>query len=126
MAKGEVSVERLLAALSDRTRLRLLHLIGRDEICVCFLVEVLKTHQPKISRHLAYLRQAGIVSVRREGKWAHYKIVEPANERAARVLKDVLEWIAEDPEMQRDRARLESICCSTVQLKMAPRPRPSS
>lgn len=123
-----VRVERLLAALSDRTRLRLLNLMGRDEVCVCFFVEVLQTHQPKISRHLAYLRQAGIVSVRREGKWAHYKIVEPADARAAQVLRDVLAWIAEDPEMQRDRAQLESICCSAlpVPLRMAPRPRPSS
>ncbi len=123
-----IRVERLLAALSDRTRLRLLNLMGRDEICVCFFVEVLQTHQPKISRHLAYLRKAGIVSVRREGKWAHYKIVEPADARAAQVLKDVLAWIAEDPEMQRDRAQLESICCSTlpVPLRMAPRPRPNS
>lgn len=87
----------------------------RDEICVCLFVEVLGMHQPKISRHLAYLRQAGIVSVRREGKWAHYKIVEPADARTAKVLRAVLEWIAEDPEMQRDRAQLEMLQHSTAE-----------
>jgi len=64
-------------ALADRTRLRLLHLMGKDEVCVCFFVEILKTNQPKISRHLAYLRRAGIVGARRQGPWMHYRIVEP-------------------------------------------------
>ena len=54
-----------------------LSLMGAGEICVCFLVEILKTNQPKISRHLAYLRRAGIVDARREGQWMHYYIVEP-------------------------------------------------
>src|SRR5688500_20312346 len=55
-------------ALADRTQLRLLNLMRSEEVCVCFFVEVLKTHQPKISRHLAYLRRAGIVGARREGR----------------------------------------------------------
>ena len=54
-------VQLLFRALADRTRLRLLNLMGEDEVCVCFLVEALKLSQPKISRHLAYLRRAGIV-----------------------------------------------------------------
>ena len=68
------SIELLFKALADRTRLRLINLIGEDEVCVCFFVEVLKTNQPKISRHLAYLRKAGVVSARREGKGIHYRI----------------------------------------------------
>ena len=47
------------------------------EVCVCYFVEILGQSQPKISRHLAYLRRAGIVAARREGKWMHYKIVVP-------------------------------------------------
>ena len=60
------------AALSDETRLRLLSLMKHREICVCYLQEVLKTNQPRISRHLAYLRRAGLVKVRREGTYLWY------------------------------------------------------
>ena len=70
----EFDMERFFTALSDRTRLRLLNLMGEDEVCVCFFVEVLGEPQPKISRHLAYLRQAGVVAARREGKWMNYRI----------------------------------------------------
>ena len=58
----------LFEALADRTRLRLLHLMTAGEICVCYFVEVLGESQPKISRHLAYLRRAGVVAARRDGK----------------------------------------------------------
>src|SRR5215510_7464334 len=102
--------EKFFVALSDRTRLRLLNLMGADEVCVCFFVEILKTNQPKISRHLAYLRRAGIVGARREGQWMHYRITEPADPAAARVLKDTMSWLANDAEMQRERQRLIKIC----------------
>jgi ArsR family transcriptional regulator, arsenate/arsenite/antimonite-responsive transcriptional repressor len=115
----------LFKALADRTRLRLLNLIGTDEVCVCFFVEVLRESQPKISRHLAYLRRAGVVAARREGKWMHYRVVEPAEAHVARVFSEVLAWLAEDREMQRERARLAQICCAPrppIQLQGAPRP----
>ena len=118
-------IEILFRALADRTRLRLLSLMGEDEICVCFLVEVLKTNQPKISRHLAYLRRAGVVAARREGKWMHYRIVSPTAEHAARIFREVRRWLASDPVLQRDRARMNKICCAPrlpVQLQRAPRP----
>jgi DNA-binding transcriptional ArsR family regulator len=73
----------LFAALSDRTRLRLLNLVDGREVCVCYFVEILSQSQPKISRHLAYLRRAGIVAARREGKWMHYRIVVPSHAGAA-------------------------------------------
>lgn len=117
--------ELFFRALADRTRLRLLNLMGADEVCVCFFVEILKTNQPKISRHLAYLRRAGIVDARREGQWMHYRIVEPSDRDAARVLKDVMTWLVNDSEMQRDRLRLVKICCSPqlpVAIQGAPRP----
>lgn len=117
--------ELFFRALADRTRLRLLNLIGKDEVCVCFFVEILKTNQPKISRHLAYLRRAGIVDARREGQWMHYRIIEPADVAAARVLKDTMSWLANDQEMQRDRQRLVKICCAPqlpVNIQGAPRP----
>src|SRR5881275_140772 len=110
--KGSADKELFFRALADRTRLRLLNLMRNDEVCVCFFVEILQTNQPKISRHLAYLRKAEIVGARREGKWMHYRIVEPPNEHAARIFKEVRAALAEDPEMQRDRARLASVCCA--------------
>src|SRR3977135_4374743 len=125
MTTKEYSIALLFKALADRTRLRLINLIGEDEVCVCFFVEVLKLNQPKISRHLAYLRRAGVVAARREGKWMHYRIVEPGNEHAARLLREVRLGLAKDPVLQRDRTRLNKICCAPrlpVQLQRAPRP----
>jgi ArsR family transcriptional regulator len=117
-------MELLFRALADRTRLRLLNLIGKDEVCVCYFVEVLKTHQPKISRHLAYLRRAGIVGARREGKWMHYRVVEPSDRRAAEVLKNIRDWLANDREMQRDRSRLVQMCCVKVPAHLMTAPKP--
>jgi ArsR family transcriptional regulator len=125
MGNKEQQMELLFKALADRTRLRLLNLMGTDEVCVCFFVEVLRTNQPKISRHLAYLRRAGVVTARREGKWMHYRIVAPPDARAARVFAEVRAWLAEEGEMQQDRARLRSVCCAPqvpVRLQGAPRP----
>lgn len=125
MGNREYSIELLFKALADRTRLRLINLIGNDEVCVCFFVEVLKLNQPKISRHLAYLRRAGVVSARRDGKWIHYRIVEPPDPRAANIFQEVRAWLANEPAMKSDRARLERICCAPklpVQLQRAPLP----
>jgi ArsR family transcriptional regulator len=118
-------VERFFRALGDNTRLRLLNLMGDQEICVCYFVEILGQAQPKISRHLAYLRSAGIVAARREGKWMHYRIVIPENLGAAQVLRQTLAWLKEDRPMQADRARLAKACCSPtkfVTLQSAPVP----
>jgi ArsR family transcriptional regulator len=125
MGNKQYSIELLFKALADRTRLRLINLMGNTEVCVCFFVEVLKTNQPKISRHLAYLKRAGVVSARRDGKWIHYRIVEPPEPHAAKIFREVRECLANDPAMQSDRARLHKICCAPqlpVQLKRAPMP----
>jgi ArsR family transcriptional regulator len=105
-------IERFFQALGDNTRLRLLNLMGDQEICVCYFVEILDQPQPKVSRHLAYLRSAGIVAARREGKWIHYRIVMPPNIGAAQVLKQTLSWLKEERAMQADRSRLSKACCS--------------
>jgi ArsR family transcriptional regulator, arsenate/arsenite/antimonite-responsive transcriptional repressor len=120
-----VSVETLLRALADRTRLRLINLMGDAELCVCYFVEVLETNQPKISRHLAYLRRAGVVTARRQGLWMHYRVAVPPDSHAARVLQEVRASLADDPEMQRDRERLKRACCAPekfVRLQSAPAP----
>jgi|SRR5687768_13891623 ArsR family transcriptional regulator len=118
-------VELLFRALADRTRLRLLNLMGDDEVCVCFLVEALAMSQPKISRHLAYLRRAGIVAARREGKWMHYRLESPTDPHAAAILDTVRAYLNSNPQMQMDRSRLVRLCCSPkvpAQLKRAPKP----
>ena len=101
----------LFAALADRTRLRLLNLIAGREVCVCYLVEILRQGQPKISRHLAYLRKAGVVAARREGKWMHYRVERPENAAAASILEAVFESFKSDREMQSDLIRLTRACC---------------
>lgn len=106
------NIERFFQALGDNTRLRLLNLMGDQEICVCYFVEILDQPQPKISRHLAYLRSAGIVAARREGKWIHYRIVMPPNIGAVQVLQQTLSWLREERAMQADRSRLSRACCS--------------
>jgi ArsR family transcriptional regulator len=117
-------MEMLFRALADRTRLRLLNLMGNDEVCVCYFVEVLRTPQPKISRHLAYLRRAGVVAARRDGKWIHYRIVEPTDPHAARVFSDLRSWLLNDPAMQRERGKLVQMCCIKLptHLERAPKP----
>jgi ArsR family transcriptional regulator, arsenate/arsenite/antimonite-responsive transcriptional repressor len=127
MAKtqADFSLDVLFRALADTTRLRLLNLIADQEICVCYFVEILKTSQPKVSRHLAYLRKAGIVAARREGKWMHYRLTIPKDEVAARILRETLRHLRERPEMKRDVARLSSACCAPeryVLLEGAPAP----
>jgi ArsR family transcriptional regulator, arsenate/arsenite/antimonite-responsive transcriptional repressor len=120
-------MERFFQALGDKTRLRLLNLMGDQELCVCYFVEILDQPQPKISRHLAYLRRAGIVAARRDGKWMHYRIVMPPNSGAAHVLRDILAWFQNDRSMQADRTRLSKACCAPakfISLQGAPLPIP--
>jgi ArsR family transcriptional regulator len=118
-------VVRLLAALADPTRLRLLNLMVGREVCVCYFVAILKLGQPKISRHLAYLRRAGIVEARREGKWMHYRIEQPDDAGAAAILAATMAHFKSNREMQVDLARLGEACCEPqrfVALQGAPLP----
>ena len=94
MRDQEFNIELLFKALADPTRLRLIHLLGDGEVCVCSFVETLKTNQPKVSRHLAYLRRAGLVATRREGKWIHYRLVDPSDPCASKIFREVREWLA--------------------------------
>ena len=125
MRSKQYNIELLFKALADRTRLRLINLMADTEVCVCFFVEVLNLNQPKISRHLAYLRRAGVVSARREGKWIHYRLIDPPDAHAANILREVRTGLASDSVMQKDLARLRKICCAPqlpVQLQRAPIP----
>jgi ArsR family transcriptional regulator len=99
--------------------------MAEGEICVCYFVEVLGAPQPKISRHLAYLRRSGVVAARREGKWMHYRLAIPADSQAAAILKTTLDALRQNKELQTDLQRLNRACCgpkSLVQLLGAPLP----
>jgi ArsR family transcriptional regulator len=115
-SREHFSLERFFQGLGDTTRLRLLNLMGDQEICVCYFVEILGSPQPKISRHLAYLRSAGIVSARREGKWMHYRIVMPPHNGAAQILRQALAALKEEKAMQADRVRLGKACCTPKKI----------
>ncbi|MBC7796507.1 MAG: metalloregulator ArsR/SmtB family transcription factor [Pyrinomonadaceae bacterium] len=124
--KKDFDFERFFTALGDKTRLRLLNLIGETEVCVCYFVEVFGTNQPKVSRHLAILRDAELVNVRREGKWAHYRINFPENESARRILSETLEMLKNDSQMRKDSEELNQVCCNPnqfVTIQNAPRPK---
>ncbi len=114
-------MENLFLALSDQTRLKMLNLMRDGEVCVCWFTEVLSESQPKISRHLAYLRNAGIVSARRDGKWMYYKIDVPADDLSAKILQNTLEWLAGQEAMRRDYAKLAAVCCIAEPVSIAPR-----
>jgi ArsR family transcriptional regulator len=123
--KKQSEMEIFFLALSDMTRLRLLNLMREGEICVCFLVEVLNESQPKISRHLACLRSAGIVEARRDGKWIQYKITMPKDDFAAQVLRNTLIWLNSQKKMQAEYEKLTEICSAsnnTITLTYAPKP----
>jgi ArsR family transcriptional regulator len=116
-------MESFYMALADKTRLRLLNLMRDEEVCVCFFTEVLGDSQPKISRHLAYLRNSGLVKARRDGKWMHYSIVQPEDEAGNRVLQSALEWLDSRPELRAERQKYKTVCCSPellVQIARTP------
>lgn len=97
------------------------------EVCVCYFVEILGQSQPKVSRHLAYLRRAGIVAARRQGKWMHYRILAPADAGAVKILRETLAVLRLEKAMQADRNRLKKACCEPPQqsaLDGAPLPAP--
>ncbi len=102
---ARLPVDRLFRAFADRTRLRILRLLQQEELCVCDLVSILKVPQPTASRHLAYLRRAGLVRVRRDQSWSYYSLAEPRNSFHANLLACLSSCFADVPEFARDDAR---------------------
>lgn len=99
----------LFAAFADETRLRLLNLLCVRELCVCDLCEVLGEIQPKVSRHLATLRDAGFVRVRRQGKWKFYRITDRPSRLQERLIGCVVSCLSEVDVLAADRARMASL-----------------
>jgi ArsR family transcriptional regulator, arsenate/arsenite/antimonite-responsive transcriptional repressor len=113
MDKALISMESVLKALGDRTRLRILGLLLTGEICVCHIHESLKISQPKASRHLAYLRRAGLVETRRDGLWVHYRMAALPSAVLETVHASVRHALRHFAVVQKDIARLQSRtgCC---------------
>ena len=106
MATQIQSLERLFRALGDPTRLRIIGLLVRGEVCVCDLHATLDISQPKASRHLAALRRAGLVAARRDGLWVHYRLAEPSDAVVAAMLTAVAGALRQVATVRRDGAAL--------------------
>jgi ArsR family transcriptional regulator len=106
-------LETVLKALADGTRLRILGLLTTGEVCVCHIHESLKIPQPKASRHLAYLRRAGLVTTRREGLWIHYALAPMSDPLTATIQQAVTHALGHVDTVQKDVHRLQrqTGCC---------------
>ena len=110
MRKTDVDIadlEEAIKALADGTRLRILALLGTGEVCVCHIHESLGLPQSKVSRHLAYLRRAGMVTARKQGLWVYYSLSEhgPAIDV---LISSVRHCLGHVTAVQKDRKRLEA------------------
>jgi ArsR family transcriptional regulator len=110
------STDLMFRAFSDRTRLRILHVLLGGELCVGDIVEVLQAPQPRISRHLAYLRKAKLVVVRKSGLWSHYSLEAAKTPFHRKLLECLAKCFGEVPELQADIARAGKVrasggCC---------------
>jgi ArsR family transcriptional regulator, arsenate/arsenite/antimonite-responsive transcriptional repressor len=114
MTKRLPEMEALFKALADATRLRILGLLLTGEVCVCDIHESLKIPQSKASRHLAYLRHAGLVDTRREGLWIHYRMGKLADPILAAVTDAVRHALMHVDIVRRDGERLQTRtgCCT--------------
>ena len=107
---AQPTTDAMFRATSDRTRLRILRLLGGGELCVCHIVDALRVPQPKASRHLAYLRRAGLVVARKDGLWIHYKLAPLRDAFHKKLLECVASCAGDD--ISRDAKRLDrSKCC---------------
>jgi ArsR family transcriptional regulator len=114
-------LETLFKALGDSTRLRILGLLLHGEVCVCHIHESLKVSQPKVSRHLAYLRAAGLVETRREGVWIHYRLGNLSDPLRATIAAAVQHTLSHVEVVQKDALRLQkgTGCCIAPPVALA-------
>jgi ArsR family transcriptional regulator len=111
-------IDLMFKAFSDKTRLRILSLLQEGECCVGDLVEILRVEQPSASRHLAYLRRAGLVAVRKARQWSYYRLAPAHVPFHAKLLECLACCFQEVPQIQKDQARAKKVreqggCCSS-------------
>ena len=100
-------LEGLFKALADKTRLRILALLGNNEVCVCHIHDSLGVPQPTVSRHLAYLRRSGLVDARRDGVWMHYQLSKSLDPRMQAVIDAAVAALGQVPTTTQDRKQFE-------------------
>jgi len=98
----------IVKALSDETRLRVIKLLEERELCVCELIQVLNMSQPRISRHLSVLKNAGLVDDRREGKWVYYSLCNGSDNAEIKAILKAMSSLANDnPVVKQDKKNLK-------------------
>jgi ArsR family transcriptional regulator, arsenate/arsenite/antimonite-responsive transcriptional repressor len=119
MDKHILAMERLFQALADATRLRILGLLLNGEVCVCHIHESLRIPQPKASRHLAYLRQAGLVDTRRDGLWVYYRLADSRDPIVSTIRQAVAHTLGHLDTVRRDADRMQKKtgCCLSESLE---------
>lgn len=114
-SRNQPAVETIFRALSERIRLRILNLLREGEVCVCDLVDVLQVPQPTASRHLAYLRRAGLVEVRKDGQWCYYRLAPPQSAFRRALAECLVRCADENSVLTADARRLRKVqrerCC---------------
>lgn len=116
LAKVSNRTDLMFRAFADRTRLRILHLLQRTEMCVGDIHSILDLPQPSASRHLAYLRKVGLVTVRKAGQWNYYSLASPESPFHEKLVECLGCCFAEVPEFKADEARARKLkkaggCC---------------
>jgi ArsR family transcriptional regulator, arsenate/arsenite/antimonite-responsive transcriptional repressor len=116
MPRKSSSAELKFRAASDRIRMRILNLLLDGEMCVCDLVDTLNVPQPTASRHLAYLRKAGLVAAQRRGLWMYYSLIPAKTPFHKKLIGCLSACFEEAPELRRDKVRLAKLkksgrCC---------------
>ncbi len=106
-------VDGMFRAFSDRTRLRILHLLLPGELCVCHIVDALELPQPKVSRHLAYLRRTRLVLVRKDGAWMYYRLAPVQGAFHKKLIECLATCFEEVSELQEDAQRLKKSCVAS-------------
>ena len=124
MASQLTQMEGLFRALADATRLRILGLLLTGEVCVCHIHESLRIPQPRASRHLAYLRKAGLVETRREGLWIHYRLADLGDPVVRTIGETVRHALTHMDAIRRDAERLrkKTGCCLPASPEMVGSP----
>ena len=100
-------LEAVFRALADKTRLRILALLGNNEVCVCHIHDSLGVPQPTASRHLAYLRRTGLVVARRDGVWMHYQVSKSLDPVVQHVVNAAVDALGQLPATASDRRQFQ-------------------
>jgi ArsR family transcriptional regulator len=105
----DVELIKIYECLCDRTRLRILHLLTQGPLCVCHFQAVLREPQVKISKHLSYLRERGLVECERQANWMIYSLPQKPSRELSTNLACLQDYAGEDVAFRRDLDRLKKL-----------------